>query len=155
MPDKLKYILLLLACITAQAAFAQQYPNQPQRPAGFVGDTSALKGTNMHPLTSDQMIDTLRAREQRQRDSVIFSAKFIKVTNESLLKDSTQLFPIDTTLTNFEHYSLLFQPRSPKKSLSLGSRRKQGQASLLWRPRCITVNSRGAESFGRSIAAPL
>jgi len=32
MPDKLKYILLLLICITAQIAVAQQYnPNNPNR----------------------------------------------------------------------------------------------------------------------------
>ncbi|MDB4926920.1 putative porin [Mucilaginibacter sp.] len=133
MPDKLKYILLLLICITVQAAFAQQYnPNNPRRPNGFVGDTAALKGTNLAPLTAEQQIDTLRKREQRSRDSVVFTSKFIKITNENLLKDSTQLFPIDTTLTNFENYSPLFQPRSPK--ISLGGTMGLATRSLLFEP---------------------
>ncbi|MDB5030172.1 putative porin [Mucilaginibacter sp.] len=133
MPDKLKYILLLLICITAQAAFAQQYnPNNQRRPNGFVGDTAALKGTNMAPLTAEQQIDTLRKREQRSRDSIVFTSKFIRITNENLLKDSTQLFPIDTTLTNFENYSPLFQPRSPK--ISLGGTMGLATRSLLFEP---------------------
>ena len=68
-------------------------------------------------LTGDQEIDTLRKQEEHARDSVIFTSKFIKVTNEVLLRDSTQIFPIDTGLTNFENYSPLYQPGDPKISL--------------------------------------
>jgi hypothetical protein len=129
MPDKLKYILLLLICFTANFAVAQISPTRPYNPAhpynpnnpnqqgnGLRNDTTTHQGKE---LSGDQMIDTLRKRERQARDTVIFTAKFIKVTNEALLKDSTQLFPIDTTLANFENYSPLFQPRSPK--ISLGS----------------------------------
>ena len=124
MPDKLKYLLVLLICISARAVVAQQYPNPynpgvPNRqiPSGYVGDTSLLR-TIKPILTDEQMIDTMRKREENRRDSVVFTSKFIKVTNEGLLKDSTQLFPIDTTLTNFENYSPLNQPRNPYISLS-------------------------------------
>ncbi len=135
MPDKLKYILVLLICITAQATLAQQYNPAfpPQRmPSGFVGDTSALKASGKGPLTAEQQMDTLRKREESRRDSVIFTSKFIKITNEALLRDSTQLFPIDTTLANFENYSVLFQPRSPK--ISLGSTLGLATRSLLFEP---------------------
>jgi hypothetical protein len=134
MPDKLKYILVLLICITAQAAFAQYNPNQQnnpaypgQRPGTFVNDT-----THHKQLTNDQLLDTLRKREEGRGDSVIFTAKFIKITNEALLRDSTQLFPIDTTLANFENYSPLFQPRSPK--ISLGGTMGLATRPLLFDP---------------------
>jgi hypothetical protein len=122
MPHKLKYIVLLLICLSARAAFAQyptqqtnpgqQYPGQPQR-ANFSDTTQK----HSQALTTDQEIDTLRKKEDLKRDSVIFTAKFIKITNEELLKDSTQVFPIDTGLTNFENYSPLYQPSSPRIGL--------------------------------------
>jgi hypothetical protein len=138
MPGKLKYLLLLLICISVQAVFAQypqqgypgqqqgQYPGQ-QRPANF-NDTAHRQ---VQTLTTDQEIDTLRKEEERKRDSVIFSSKFIKITNERLLQDSTQVFPIDTGLTNFENYSPLYQPGSPRIGLgNLGL----DQRPLLYEP---------------------
>ena len=119
MADKLKYILLLLICLSAPAAFAQfnspynNGQNQQQRPANFA-DTAH---STTKQLSADQELDTIRNREERSRDSVIFTSKFIKVTNERLLRDSTQVFPIDTGLTNFENYSPLYQPGNPKISL--------------------------------------
>ncbi|HEY9535857.1 MAG TPA: putative porin [Mucilaginibacter sp.] len=142
MADKLKYILLLLICMTAQLALAQtplrvdprnpnqynpNYPNRYPNQRGYGNDTARTR-----QLTGDQLIDTMRKREESARDSVIFTSKFIKVTNESFLKDSTQLFPIDTTFTNFENYSPLFQPRSPK--ISLGSTEGLATRSLLFEP---------------------
>jgi len=119
MADKIKYILLLLICLSAPAAFAQfntpynNGQNPQQRPANFA-DT-ALNTTKQ--LSADQELDTIRSREEKARDSVIFTSKFIKVTNERLLRDSTQVFPIDTSLVNFENYSALYQPGDPKISL--------------------------------------
>lgn len=119
MPARLKYFFVLLICLSAGAAYAQypqptnpQYPN-PQSPQGRkfgFGDTAR---NNSKPLTADQEIDTIRKKEERARDSVIFTSKFIRVTNEALLRDSTQTFPIDTTLENFENYSPLNQPLHP------------------------------------------
>src|ERR1700761_7109410 len=136
MPDKLKYILVLLFCITVQGAVAQfnptYPPNQQQQNnnGNYYRDTA--RTDNRPRLTNDQLLDTLRKREEGKKDSVIFTSKFIKVTNEALLKDSTQLFPIDTTLANFENYSVLFQPRSPK--ISLGSSLGLAARSLLFEP---------------------
>ncbi|GAB3936124.1 putative porin [Mucilaginibacter myungsuensis] len=76
-------------------------------------------------------MDSLRKREENKRDSIVFSSKFIRVTNERLLRDGTTLLPLDTTLTNFENYSPLFQPRKPKIGLgSLGL----AQRDLLFDP---------------------
>src|SRR4051812_36032530 len=143
MPDKFKYILLLLICITAKFAVAQQYnpqrydpnnptrfdPNNPYNDPRYRRDTGRVVGKQ---LSGDELLDTLRKREQRSQDTVIFTSKFIKVTTEALLRDSTQLFPIDTTLANFENYSTLFQPRSPK--ISLGATMGLATRTLLFEP---------------------
>lgn len=143
MPDKLKYILLLLICFTAQFAVAQQYnpnrydPNNPNQRYNPNNPNQRGYGRNdtltaPKELSGDAQIDSLRKREERARDSVIFNSKFIRVTNESLLRDSTRLFPIDTTLTNFENYSPLFQPRAPQ--ISLGGSEGLASRSLLFNP---------------------
>ncbi len=133
MPHKLKYLLLLLICASAQAVFAQytpgypnnQYPNNQQNI--YRQDTS----TRPKKLTDDQMIDTLRKQEESRKDSVVFNSKFIRITNERMLNDSTQLFPIDTALVNFENYSPLYQPKDPRINLgNLGL----AQKSLLFDP---------------------
>jgi hypothetical protein len=117
MHDQLKYFFLLLIMLSAQLSFAQYTPgtNNPQLQTSKFGDTSTR--SNSKRLSGDQEIDTIRKREEHNRDSVIFTSKFIKVTNEALLKDSTQVFPIDTGIVNFENYSLLYQPNDPKISL--------------------------------------
>ncbi|MES2109291.1 MAG: putative porin [Bacteroidota bacterium] len=118
MPYKVfKYILLLFICAGAQATFAQiqrgnnNYPGSQQRIN--LRDT----GTTTKNLTNDQQLDSLRKRQDRKKDSVVFNAKFIRVTSERFLRDSTVLFPLDTGLYNYENYSPLLQPRTPKISL--------------------------------------
>ncbi|HEY2582091.1 MAG TPA: putative porin [Mucilaginibacter sp.] len=138
MPDYLKYFLLLLICVCVQAAFAQQptnpnYPNNPNNPNNpnyrpNLRDTGRTSGKQ---LTDDQMMDTLRKRTDRKRDSVVFNSKFIRVTNERLLRDSTHLLPLDTGLVNFENYSPLNQPQTPK--IFLGNTGTSAR-SLLFEP---------------------
>lgn len=119
MPYKLRYILLLFICVCTQAAFAQiqrgnnNNQDDPQRRINL-RDTGTTSGKK---LTDDQMLDSLRKKQERKKDSVVFNSKFIRVTNERFLRDSTQLFPLDTGLYNYENYSPLLQPRSPKISL--------------------------------------
>src|SRR6195952_6111051 len=121
MQNRLKYILLImLMCISAGAAFAQTttipgYNNTLRRNNPNTTDTATNKPGKT--LTGDQQIDAERQKEEKKHDSVIFTSKFIRVTNERLLSNSTQVFPIDTGLVNFENYSPLYQPRSPKIGL--------------------------------------
>ena len=120
MPDKIKYLLLILICAFAQATFAQSsssYPNNsyPSQSNQKLNLRDTSKGAKV--LTADQELDTLRKRLDKKKDTVVFSSKFIKVTNERLLRDSTQLRPLDTSIINFENYNPLLQPRSPKISL--------------------------------------
>jgi hypothetical protein len=135
MPDKLKYILLLLICVCTQAAFAQirrgnqNYPGQQQSDGQTnLRDTSTRGGKI---LTTDQQLDSLRKKQERKKDSVVFNSKFIRVTSERFLRDSTVLFALDTALYNYENYSPLLQPRSPK--ISLGNTGLSAR-SLLFEP---------------------
>lgn len=114
--NTIKYLLFFLACICAGNAFAQ-YNRTQQQPNPFFRDTTTRRAAPQ--LTSDQMIDSLRKKDDKRRDSVIFTAKFIRVTNELLLNDSTQVLPLDTGIINFENYSPLYQPHNPK--IGLGS----------------------------------
>ncbi len=135
MPDKLKYILLLLICALGQTAFAQSTsnPNYPGNNPNYPGQQrpNLRDTTTAKVLTNDQQLDSLRKHMDKKRDTVIFSSKFIRVTNERLLKDSTQLFPLDTGLVNFENYSPLNQPRNPM--ISLGNTGRDAR-SLLFEP---------------------
>lgn len=115
-----KYLLLLLVCVAVQPAFAQfTNPNQTQQQqqSSMFPDTTTRRQAK--PMTEAEMMDSLRRKEENKHDSVVFSAKFIRVTNERLLSDSTQVLPIDTGIVNFENYSPLYQPRHP--FIGLGS----------------------------------
>ncbi|RVU01964.1 hypothetical protein EOD41_08410 [Mucilaginibacter limnophilus] len=136
MHARLKYIFLLLIGLSAHAAFAQfpsnnrnnQYPGQ--RMPNYMRDTA--KTTSQRQLTGDELMDTLRKREEEKEDSIVFNSSFIRVSNERFLSDSTQVFAIDTGLVNFENYSPLLQPRSPR--ISLGGYTGITQRPLLFEP---------------------
>ena len=151
MPDRLKLLLSLFICFWVTTTVAQNgppynnggynnggynngnnngnYNNDPRSRTNF-NDTTRNTGK---ALTTDQMIDTLRKREKQRMDSVIFNTRFIKITNEALLRDSTQLFPLDTSLVDFENYNPLFYARNPK--ISLGGTMGLAARSLLFEPR--------------------
>ncbi len=103
--SKLRYLFFtLFLLVMGNCAFAQI----PDRPYGV--DTIR----NGRSVGQTQSIDSVRKRQENQGDTVIYTSKYVKVTTEDLLKDSTQVFPLDTGLTNFENYSPLMQPRSPR-----------------------------------------
>jgi hypothetical protein len=108
MPNQFKNLFLTLLCLLiGQVAFAQI----PDRPYGADTIRSGRK------LNNSDLLDSARKREENKKDTVIYTSKYIRVTNEALLKDSTQVFPLDTGLTNFENFSPLLQPYSPRMHL--------------------------------------
>jgi hypothetical protein len=131
MRDYLKYIILFALLAGTHAAFAQS-PTNPNYPNGIPTRPNLRDTGRTAPrLTGDQELDSLRKRQDKRRDTVIFNSKYIRVTSERFLRDSTQLFPLDTGIYNFENYSPLYQPRSPKISLgNLGL----SERSLLFEP---------------------
>ncbi|WP_317169997.1 putative porin [Mucilaginibacter inviolabilis] len=121
-----KYILLFLLCTSVHSAFAQY--NQTGRPRPLpTRDT--LKQTRQ--VSDDELLDSLRKKEENKHDSVIYNSKFIRVTNEQLLNDSTQTFAIDTGISRFENYSPLLDPRNPRIHLGYTG---LSQRSLLFEP---------------------
>ncbi len=133
MPQKIKYLLLVLICFASQTLWAQTYPTYPATSGQSGSRQLNLRdtGRTVKPLTADQELDSLRKKQDKKKDTVVFSSKFIRVTNERLLRDSTQLLPLDTSIINFENYSPVNQPRTPKITLgNLGL----PERSLLFEP---------------------
>ncbi|WP_423148830.1 putative porin [Rubrolithibacter danxiaensis] len=77
--------------------------------------------TNGKPGASKNgdLLDSLRKREEGGQDTVIYTARYIRYTTLDLLKDSTRVLPIDTTVTNFQNFSPISQPDNP--TVNLGS----------------------------------
>jgi hypothetical protein len=133
MPYSLRYVFILLICTFAQGVFGQtssypNYPGQQQQSRPNLRDTGS---TSTKTMTADQQLDSLRKHQDKKKDTVIFNSKFVRVTSERFLRDSTQLFPLDTSLNNYENYSPLYQPRHPTINLgNLGT----DERSLLFEP---------------------
>lgn len=57
--------------------------------------------------------DSLRNKMEGGKDSVVFTARYIRYTTFKLTKDSVQTLPIDTSLVGFQNFNVLIQPRNP------------------------------------------
>lgn len=64
-------------------------------------------------VTNNKELDSLRKKEEGEKDSVIFDSRYIRYTTLRLTKDSIQTLPIDTGLTGIQNFSVLIQPRRP------------------------------------------
>ena len=78
----------------------------------------SFTATGVRAQVTDDL-DSLRRKEEQTVDSVVFTAKYIRYTNRSLLRSATRTLPIDTGLNNFQNYSPLYQPSRP--TIGLGS----------------------------------
>ncbi|WP_265854202.1 putative porin [Pedobacter sandarakinus] len=56
--------------------------------------------------------DSIR-KKLDSKDSIVYTAKFIRFTKLALSKDSIVLLPLDTSTTNIQNYSPLLQPMHP------------------------------------------
>lgn len=64
-------------------------------------------------------LDSARALEDNKKDSVVFSAKYIRYTTLDILKKGTRTLQIDTSHVNFQYYNPQNLPWDP--SINLGS----------------------------------
>ncbi|WP_421942504.1 putative porin [Pedobacter sp.] len=62
---------------------------------------------------NNKELDSLRKKEEGEKDSIVYNAKYIKFTKMALSKDSIVLLPLDTSTYNIQNYSPLLQPRHP------------------------------------------
>ena len=56
--------------------------------------------------------DSLRKLLDGEKDSVVFTSKYIRYTTLALTKDSIQNDSIDTSIVGLQNFSPLFQPRN-------------------------------------------
>ena len=120
-----KLSLLFFLLISFSFCFAQFIP-QRGRPLPVPGSpqNEPTDPRNQVPPQNQgdkgqENIDSLRKKLDKNKDSVIYNATYIKYTKEEYLADSTRLFPIDTTVKNFHRYRILDEPEHPTMNLGL------------------------------------
>lgn len=64
-------------------------------------------------VKENKEMDSLRKKEEAGKDSVVFTSKYVRYTTLKLTKDSIQTIALDTTLTGFQNFNILVQPRTP------------------------------------------
>lgn len=64
-------------------------------------------------VKDNKELDSLRSKLENAKDSVIFTSRYVRYTTLRLTKDSIQTLPLDTSLRNFQNYSVINQPRRP------------------------------------------
>lgn len=80
---------------------------------GFANAFNAVAQDLKTTIAGNKELDSLRKREEQSRDSVVFTAKYIRYTTRKLTKDSIQTLPIDTSLGGIQNFSPIAQPRRP------------------------------------------
>lgn len=78
----------------------------------FVAGTSYAQDLKTS-IGNNKELDSLRKQEEDSRDSVVFTAKYIRYTTRKLTKDSIQTLAIDTNLAGIQNFSVIAQPRRP------------------------------------------
>ncbi len=111
----MKKLLFLFAFISLYGVSVAQV--LPPRSVPFPSPTQ--RGENPTAENSDENIDSLRAKLDAKRDSIVYTSKYIKVTKERFLRDSTRLFLLDTTTKDFQRYRVIDQPEHPTMNLGL------------------------------------
>lgn len=64
-------------------------------------------------------LDSARAEEDNKKDSVVFTAKFVRYTTLAMMKQATRTVQVDTSHVNFQYYNKQNVPWNP--SINLGS----------------------------------
>lgn len=123
--------------------------------------SSALVFGQVSPLQTNQVqnpenkngenIDSLRAKLEARKDSIVYTAKFIKFTKEEFLRDSTRVFPIDTSTNNFHQYRVLDGPENPSINLGLNG---LSYRDLLFEPKKTIGFDVGFHYYDRYLLKP-
>ncbi|KGE14435.1 putative porin [Sphingobacterium deserti] len=64
-------------------------------------------------------LDSARAKEDNKKDSVVFTAKYVRYTTLDMMKQATRTVQLDTSHVNFQYYNKQNIPWNP--SINLGS----------------------------------
>lgn len=118
----------------------RQFPERP---------TSTNSNSNANG--NEGNIDSLREQLDAKRDSIIYTAKFIKFTKEEFLRDSTRIFPLDTNIQNFHRYKIIDDPESPTMNLGLNG---MSYRDLLFNPAKTIGFDAGYHYYDRYLIKP-
>lgn len=113
-----KYFLFLIFSFFALQSFAQIQRRLPQD-GEFERQQREGNTTERREEKGEENIDSLRAKLDAKKDSVVYNAQYIKYTKAEFLKDSTRLFHLDTSTTDFHRYRILDLPEHPTMNLGL------------------------------------
>jgi hypothetical protein len=108
-----KLVFLSLLMFYGVVSFAQFEQSRGTRPL------NAPQTPNKQENSGTEDLDSLRKNLDAKKDSVVYNATYIKFTKEEFLRDSTRLFPLDTTTNGFHRYRVLDQPENPSINLGL------------------------------------
>lgn len=112
---------------------------------------SYLSGSAQVNEEFSSALDSARALEDNKKDSVVFTAKYIRYTTLAMMKQSTRTVALDTSHVNFQYYNPQNRPWNP--SINLGS---YGLATrdLLFNPNKTIGFQSGFHAFERYIVDP-
>ncbi|MFD1771783.1 putative porin [Sphingobacterium suaedae] len=96
-------------------------------------------------------LDSARAKEDNKKDSVVFTAKYVRYTTLAMMKQATRTVQIDTSHVNFQYYNKQNLPWDP--SINLGS---YGLATrdLLFKPNKTIGFQSGFHAMERYLVHP-
>jgi len=117
----------------------------------FLGCLSCLPALHAQEEEFSSALDSARAAEDNKKDTVIYSARYVRYTTLAMMKQGTFTYQIDTLHKNFQYYNPQQQPRNP--SIHLGS---YGLATrdLLFTPNKTIGFQTGFHSLERYIYQP-
>ncbi|WP_245989001.1 putative porin [Pelobium manganitolerans] len=113
-----KYFLILTLCFFASQTFAQLQRRIPQD-GEFERQQREGNNSDEEGERGEENIDSLRAKLDSKRDSVVYNATYIKYTKAEFLTDSNRLFLLDTSTNDFHRYRILDLPEHPTMNLGL------------------------------------
>ncbi len=112
-----KLFIFYLFIFLFSTAYSQDFPGRPVRSQDR--DRQSNPPTENGEAKEVGNIDSLRAKLEAKKDSIIYNSKFIKFTKEEFLRDSSRLFALDTTTKDFHRYRILDLPEHPTMNLGL------------------------------------
>ncbi|MFC5282860.1 putative porin [Pedobacter alpinus] len=113
-----KHFLILLFTFLALQTFAQVSRERPMFPNNG-GNQQQQQQQNADNSTGEENLDSIRAKIEAKKDSIVYNSKFIKYTKINFLTDSTRIFALDTTIKDFHRYKIIDLPESPTQNLGL------------------------------------
>lgn len=124
----LKTLILSFFMLLSQATWAQFQGQNPQQSnqnddrgsnVRYDRNGQPIPDNNQPQQEKENNIDSLRAKLDNQVKAITYTAKYIKYTKQAYLTDSTRLFLLDTSATDFQYQSVLNQPKHPTMNLGL------------------------------------